>query len=180
MSKITCDICMDLLPLVEDNVASDDSKQAVLEHTKTCKKCSESYNPDEIPIMNVKNVTNKIKKKLLYTAVAFIIIGVVFGISISAGEFMFYNVVIMPAIGAISYFALKNKSYLALIFVFVSVYIRWLCDILSYDLDGEILTAFTAPLLWAMIYSGLCAIGILIAFLLHFGFSKEKNDEKEN
>ena len=32
MNKITCDMCIDLMPLVQDGVASEDSRNAVLQH----------------------------------------------------------------------------------------------------------------------------------------------------
>ena len=36
MNEITCDVCMDLIPLVQDGVASQDSVLAVENHIKNC------------------------------------------------------------------------------------------------------------------------------------------------
>lgn len=41
--RITCEICEDLLPLVEDHVASEESRNAVLCHIFTCKQCQNKY-----------------------------------------------------------------------------------------------------------------------------------------
>ena len=39
MSKLPCEVVMDLLPLYVDDVVSDVTKQAVEEHLQTCEKC---------------------------------------------------------------------------------------------------------------------------------------------
>ncbi len=43
MTKITCDICMDLMPLVQDGVASEDSENAVKKHISECESCKKIY-----------------------------------------------------------------------------------------------------------------------------------------
>jgi len=39
VNKITCDMCKDLMPLVKDGIASEDSRLAVTEHLKECEDC---------------------------------------------------------------------------------------------------------------------------------------------
>ena len=46
MDKISCDICMDLIPLVKDGIASEDSCDAVKKHISKCEKCKVEF--DEI------------------------------------------------------------------------------------------------------------------------------------
>jgi len=41
--KITCDICDDLIPLIEDGISSIDSKEAVHRHIATCSECAKKY-----------------------------------------------------------------------------------------------------------------------------------------
>lgn len=41
--EITCDIAMDLVELYTSGVASDDSKEAVKNHLKSCKECRRFY-----------------------------------------------------------------------------------------------------------------------------------------
>ena len=36
--KITCDMCLDLMPLVLDGLASEDSEKAVREHIAGCER----------------------------------------------------------------------------------------------------------------------------------------------
>ena len=49
MIKITCDICMDLLPLVQDNVASADSITVVKQHLETCSECRAMFEGQPSP-----------------------------------------------------------------------------------------------------------------------------------
>jgi predicted anti-sigma-YlaC factor YlaD len=43
MIEISCQVCLDLIPLVKDNVASEDSKKLVLEHIRQCEACKDEY-----------------------------------------------------------------------------------------------------------------------------------------
>ena len=43
MDKISCDICMDLIPLVKDGIASEDSCDAVKKHISKCEKCKVEF-----------------------------------------------------------------------------------------------------------------------------------------
>ena len=43
MNKISCEMCMDLMPLVHDGVASSDSRNAVLAHIETCPDCKSLF-----------------------------------------------------------------------------------------------------------------------------------------
>ena len=49
MNKISCDMCIDLMPLVQDGVASEDSRNAVLQHLQECPDCRALYE-GEIPL----------------------------------------------------------------------------------------------------------------------------------
>lgn len=180
MSNISCDICMDLLPLVVDGVASEDSKNSVLAHVETCEMCRLYYEKNEKPQMNVAKVTTNIKRQLFFLSIALMVIGAAFGIAIADGEFMFYNIIIMPLIGGISYCALKWKSLYALAFVFVCTYLRWLPYSFGHIYEGNFAQAFIPPVFWALIYAGLFALGMVIASLLYFGFRREYNYEENN
>lgn len=39
---IPCGVCLDLIPLVRDGVASEESVQLVLDHTAVCPSCREA------------------------------------------------------------------------------------------------------------------------------------------
>ena len=179
VGKISCDICIDLMPLVKDEVASEDSKQAVYEHIKSCEECRNLYGKEVVFENSEKEILIKIKRNLTGICLVIIIVGILFGISLSANELMFYNILIMPAIGGISYFAFKKKVIYIAIAVFATVYLRWLYDSFGYALNGSLIQAFIPPLGWALIYLALVVFGIIVAMLLHYGFRKEKKNEKD-
>jgi len=98
MDRLTCNIVRDLMPLVLDEVASDDSKQGVEAHIETCETCRAYYEGMSIQISRttdpsadksfasfVRDVKRRnVIKKVLVTAVIVILTGIigVTGISI--------------------------------------------------------------------------------------------------
>lgn len=178
MNKISCDICLDLMPLVKDGVASRDSEQAVQEHITQCEMCYTLFHKgfEERPKMNEQRVFAKIQKQLFVVAMVMILLGVFVGVGLTESAGMFYNVLIMPTIGVIGYFVFRQKAYYLLTGIFGIVYV-W--HLIKYAMEGmfyraEWGTVIMAPTLWALIYSGLCALGILIGFLLFIAFRKGK------
>ena len=71
MDKISCDICMDLIPLVKDGIASEDSCDAVTKHISKCEKCKVEF--DEIK--EKKKINNEdIKSKTIEILLALMFI----------------------------------------------------------------------------------------------------------
>ena len=64
MTDITCDVCMDLLPLVQDGIASEDSKRLVEEHIKNCSACAMLYDIKAVPAVNSEKIFMKFKRKV--------------------------------------------------------------------------------------------------------------------
>ncbi|MGL4912287.1 MAG: zf-HC2 domain-containing protein [Romboutsia sp.] len=179
MNKISCDICMDLMPLVKDGVASEDSCNAVTEHINQCEECKKIF--EEIPNNNIefddKKVISKIKNRLIVAGLILILVGSIIGVILSESENMFYNVLIMPIIGGVSYFVLRKKSYVVplIMFGFVYVYhfIKYIFELEEINVN-QIISLVPMPLMWSIVYSCLCALGILIGFLLYIAFRREK------
>lgn len=178
MNKISCDICLDLIPLVQDGIASEDSNIAVLNHIKECEICSEFYDGQgyEEAKMNDKEVISKIKKQVYSTGIVFIVLGAILGISLTDGIGMFYNIIIMPTIGILGYFVFAKKSYYVPLTIFTFVYI-WL--LIKFAMEGmfsytSFISAMLNPAYWALIYSGLCFLGIIIGYLLKIAFRREE------
>lgn len=184
MNKISCNIFLDLIPLVNDNIASEDSRMAVTKHMKECESCRAFYDGEnfEEPKMNDNLIVSKIKRQLYFASLIIIVFGAILGVALTEGIGMFYNILIMPTIGAIGYFALSKKSYYVPITLFIFIYI-WLLikyiaeGIFSYTLP---ISAMIMPAYWALMYSGLCVLGIVIGFLLKIAFRKEGKHEKNN
>lgn len=183
MNKISCDICMDLIPLVKDGIASEESSNAVIQHISDCENCKILFDEineknkikNENIKMNDKKVISKIKNQLVLGAMIMVILGSFIGVGISESEWMFYNVVIMPVVGGLGYFVFRKKSYIVTIGVFLLTYI-W--DFIKYIIETstnemDISAMIIASGSWAIIYGGLCALGTLIGFLLYIAFKKE-------
>ena len=63
MDKISCDICMDLIPLVKDGIASEDSCDAVKKHISKCEKCKVEFDViEEKNKINNENIKMNDKK----------------------------------------------------------------------------------------------------------------------
>ena len=120
-----------------------------------------------------QNILMKIKRYVSMIYLVILILAILFGVSLSANEFMFYNILIMPLIGAMSYVILKKKAIGMCLAVFVIVYLRWLYDSMGYAFEGYFVQAFVPPLIWGLIYVGLTILGVIVAFLLHYGLKKE-------
>lgn len=177
MTNLTCDMCLDLMPLVKDGIASEDSKAAVKAHLKTCPNCSALNQGEEIEIKNINDqrVLEKIRKRLYISALAIAFIGALIGLALTGGAGLFYNILLMPFVGIVGYFALRKKWYYLPISLFFLSFI-WL--FITFVFQGileetTLLNALLAPANWALIYSGLAVLGIIIGKLLSIAFRKE-------
>ena len=174
MSKITCEICKDLMPLVKDGIASEDSRLAVEEHIKECEICRALYdgsrsepsgNPD------LERELGKLKKRLQIFSAMLLMFGVFFGLSLTASQEMFYNSLIMPVIGALGYVLFRWKAvYQVPVLLLI---MQLLINFLGLARGMEYM-AVMEVVLWVGIYTIFVETGVLVAGLLHFAFRKEK------
>lgn len=178
-SSISCEVCLDLIPLVRDHVASEDSVRLVNSHMQNCQSCQRVLGSETSPndhAIDDQKIINTIRRSLTLLGGGLLVMGGVLGIVLSNGMGMFYNFLLMPMIGALGYFIFNKKWPLVLIGVFLSSYI-WI--IATYMMEGALEEGigswlFTSPLLLTGIYSFLVALGVAIAALLKFAFKKEK------
>lgn len=129
MNKISCDTCLDLMPLVMDGVSSEDSNKLVEEHIQECEECRAIYNESkhiEMADLDIDNdkVLGQIKRKLYSFAGLILILGSIIGVNLNNSQSMFYNFIIMPILGGVSYLAFGKKAYLGSIFVFIISFIN--------------------------------------------------------
>ena len=175
MYKISCDMCKDLLPLVKDGIASEDSCLAVEEHVKECEECKKLYkvdteeNPSIIP--NLELELGKLKRKLQIFSVVLMMFGVFFGLSLTASEEMFYNSLIMPVIGALGYVIFRWKAIYQIPVLLLVMQLL----INSFGMvRGMEIMPIMGVVTWVAIYTIFVEIGVLVAGLLHFAFRKER------
>lgn len=178
-TNISCDVCLDLIPLVHDQVASKDSNTLVYEHIAKCASCKTEFINTNITtseyMINDDKIIRSLKKSLFVTGLIFITFGALLGVYLSNSMGMFYNFLIMPIVGGLGYLTFKNKWIWTpvgvLILSYIWLFIQNISDgILSSGFRVEI---FWNPLYFSGIYSGLTIIGVVIAALLKYAFRKE-------
>ena len=169
MNEITCDVCMDLMPLVQDGVASDDSRDAVQHHMEHCPSCRSFYEGQAPVPVKKSAVLEQLSRKIQLASAMVLMFGVLFGLMLTAGSGIFYNALIMPCIGAIGYYLFRWRGlYLipGILFVTHSV-----INVLGL---GEEFLNLPTLLMWTGLYCVFALIGFVIAALLHFVFRKEE------
>lgn len=174
MNKITCDICRDLIPLVKDGIASEDSRIVVEEHILECETCKALYagllqEPSVNPDLDME--LGKLKKRLQIFSAMLLMFGVFFGLSLTFSEEMFYNSLIMPVIGALGYILFRwNALYqVPLLLLVILLFINGFGMI-----RGMEVLPVMGVVTWAGIYSIFVGLGVLVAGLMHFAFRREK------
>lgn len=178
MNEISCPVCLDLIPLVKDDVASSASRQAVMQHLKQCADCRRAYEESglEKPMLDDRRVIVQIRSQLVLAAGIMVVLGALVGIGLSDSSLVFYNAIIMPTVGALGYIWLRGKSYLVplamLPFAYVWYFLKYL-----FGGESQLQVLLLSPLFWGLIYTGLCALGTLVAFLLAFAFGKEDKSD---
>lgn len=170
MTKLTCDICIDLMPLVQDGVASNDSVAAVEEHLKYCPECRALYEGQIPQPSDSSQILKKIQQKLQIFIGMILMFGVFFGLSLTASSEQFLNVWIMPVIGCIGYYLFRWKGiYITPCLLLITHLITNTFGMIRGTEYLDILTL----VMWTAIYAFFSTIGAVIAGLIHFGLRKE-------
>ena len=170
MNNISCDTCMDLMPLVQDGVASEDSREAVLRHLEACPGCKALYEGEVPPPANNKRVLEKLQRRVQLFSAMVMMFGIFYGLMLTSGNGIFYNTMIMPVIGAIGYYLFRFRGlYILPVLLLVTHFITN-----ALGLGGEYLDA-AGVLLWTGIYCLAALVGFVVAALLHFAFKKEES-----
>ena len=179
--KLDCCVVRDLLPLYVENMVSDQTAEQIKQHLAECPDCLNEYNsfgstsrldalevpqPDAQPF---KKIMRKMNRQMFALAYGLIIFFILWGFSLTGGENLMYNSVIMPIVGLFGYYVFKWKA------LFKMPILLLLINLLAYHLHfAEI--DFVSVFPWTAIYSIFVVVGVLIAFLLHFAFRKERKE----
>lgn len=175
--KISCNVIFDLIPLVKDGVASDDSTIIVNEHIKSCESCKaefESFDITKTELASIKDekIIFDIKRSIFLTQLIILMAGAIIGVALSNSMGMFYNFIIMPIIGGVSVASFKRKWHLAPIAIFILTYLwQTIVGIVS---DGFSWNALYNGLYYSILYAILVLLGVIIVMLLKFTFKKER------
>lgn len=80
MYEISCQMCMDLMPLVHDGVASEDSRRAVEHHIQTCDACRALYEGETVPEGSADKALSKAMKRVQTVSMVVLAVAVLLGI----------------------------------------------------------------------------------------------------
>ena len=169
---IGCEICKDLLPLVEDGVASEASRAAVAAHLERCPDCRAlavgAVPPPPAPDGDA--LLWRVRRTLRGFALVVLLAGALFGMGLSGSMNMFYNSLLMPAMGAAAYYVWRWKAAAVLppLLAGMSLVCWALCW--GWGVEAAPLPGY---LIWAAIYCVLALVGVAIAGLFHFALKKE-------
>lgn len=117
MSK-NCQIVQDLIPLVNDGIASEESQKFVYKHCEECEECRSLLT--EAPQYDESALRMKWKKKIRWTMLGFIVLLSLLACSLTSTEDVTQNIIIVPFIGGIGYVLLKRRVYVLYPLILVS------------------------------------------------------------
>lgn len=158
-----CEIIQDLIPLVNDGVASDASKELVLKHCKHCSICNSMLNK-ELPIYQEEQLRKKWKHQIQKVMLGILLIIILFSCSFTETFDQFNNFILLPLVGGLGYWIINKYIYLfyiAIPFVFI------LLKLLYQDIT------LTSTVIYTVIYWVLLTCGILIYLCYTYAFKKE-------
>lgn len=167
LPDLPCDVCRDLIPLVQDGAASPTATEMVRRHMEHCESCLAFWQegaPAQ-PVPDDGKVLGRIYKRLRLLLFAALAAGALFGLWLMsygfAGQF---NLLIMPAVGAVGALLLRRRWYLTPLCVAALGFVWHL----SLESTGPVL-----GLIYAAFYGGLCLLGGVAALLFRYAFGKE-------
>ena len=175
-NKITCGVCRDLLPLVKDGVASADSEAAVRQHIGGCNDCAMLFDGKFVPAVEPSESPKallRFKHRLTGVYTALMMLGIYFGLSLTASEDLFFNCLIMPIVGIFGYLAFRWKSLYAVPVILLIV--QAVINALGFIRGAERL-GFLDLLIWVFLYSLFALGGIVAAMFFGFAFGKRKSE----
>lgn len=174
MNKIECEICMDLIPLVKDGIASEESYKAVEAHVKECETCRKLYGENQEPAQittDENHAWKQIQKKWTGFFLALLCVGIVFGVSLTNQAEMFYNSLIMPIAGGCGYLIFQKRAVYKVPILLLILYAAM--NVLQ-SLRGVESLDFYSMLMWVAIYSIFAILGVGIAGLFHYARQTKK------
>ena len=168
--KLDCCVVRDLLPLYVENMVSDQTALQIKEHLSECPECQKEYEsfqntgrldvleePAQTQVKPFQKIMRKLNRQMHGISYGLIVFFVLWGFSLTGGEDLMYNSVIMPIVGLFGYYVFRWKA------LYKMPIVLFVINLLFYS------SVFP----WTFIYSFFVLIGVLIAFLLHFAFRKE-------
>lgn len=171
-SKVSCAVIQDLLPLVEDGIASAESVQLVTEHLNQCPHCNHELQLVKAP--SDERIIRKIQLQITKYALGIILIGGILGSSLSYSMEFMHNILLMPLLGIICVFLLKRYWFRGVLLIVAASYVSCIFVIVFLRQENmELFNILTSPLFYCAIYAIFLLIGVFVGKLLHFAWKGE-------
>ena len=164
--SIPCEVIRDLLPLVQDGVASEESCRVVQEHLRQCEHCRQAQPPiSEQPEESLdRKILRSVRKTSFGLGFALLLAGTVLGSLLTGTSIgVFYNFLIMPALGVLGFWMFRKKCLTVPIGVFVISFL------LQFPESGWY------GWFYSFLFALFSVVGIGIAGLLRYAFGREEN-----
>lgn len=172
MNEISCEVCMDLIPLVRDGIASAESREAVQRHTASCPACAALAGDGALtppPAANAERALRRLRQHERLLGALGLLFCVFFSVEMTATENMFYNILLMPFIGALGYGVFRGRVLYKLpLTIFLT---HTAVEFVNRTQAAESLD-MRLVLSMSLIYSLLAFVGALIARLAATAFRK--------
>ena len=182
---LPCEVCRDLMPLVQDGVASAASRRLVEQHTAHCAACRELWRQEDPPAMpDDRQVLPRIRRRLRLWMFGVIAVGLLLGMMLmfSSGGAN-YNVLLMPALGALLWFFGGRRRRLLPLGVGALYGAAWVFTQLSVCVWQGGRLSFLDVLVggyMALLHLIGCYLGLLAAALLQYAFAGEEFDHEND
>lgn len=98
MNEISCEICMDLIPLVRDGAAAEDSQIAVEWHIEGCEACRAVFEQDTIQEVQEEKALSKAVKRVRKASAALLVLFILMGICLCELVFRGSSVVFLVVV----------------------------------------------------------------------------------
>ena len=180
---LPCAICRDLLPLVQDGVASPESEAAVRAHLQTCEACRALWpeageNTTPAPLPDDEKVVRQLRQRINGWLVVFVGAGLALGLACSrsnvASGLLF--VLIFPLVTGVTYWW-GGRIWRVLPVLAAALWAVFnLAGTRGYYVPGAEGTQpwLVSALVGAAVVAVLCLIGALAAALLKYAFGGDK------
>lgn len=166
MNEITCGVCMDLLPLVRDGIASEESRAAVTQHTASCAQCAALAGgslPSPPPAASPEHMLRSLRRQMRLLGAFVLLLCVAFGAALTNTGDMFYNSLLMPLIGALGFgvFRIHALYKVPLLILIVNM----LGELFQKMHSAEAFDGMSV-ILWSILYSLFALVGALVLWLV--------------
>ncbi len=182
--KNECKIISDLLPLYSENLVCEETSEFIKNHLSECGECKKDFeafkndidlnevikeiqNEEKENIRPLKKIMKKMDMQVHSISYLLVVFFIFFSfLSMDSGD-VFYNSLIMPIVGVFGYIVFRFKAFYKLpVLLFIINLLAYLLKVTEVQ--------FTDIFFWTAIFTVFVFIGIIIAFLIHFAFRKEK------